>query len=307
MGLETMEKNSSEGAVQVVDLHVHTSVSDGTYSPRAAVELAKQGGLRAIAITDHDTVQGNKEALDAGKELGLEVIPGVEISVEWEKRAVHILGYFIDWQNDVLASELQNLVRFREERNPKIIEKLNALGVAISYTEVKEVAGEGTIGRPHFAQVLVEKGYVRDGDEAFTKYLQRGAPAYVEKKRLTPREGVTLIRNAGGIAVLAHPFTIEGIDGRRLEHVITHFKQEGIEGVEVFYSMHTQEQTRQLEALAKKHGLLITGGTDFHGAQKPKLRLGKGFGNLHVPYHWLEEMKNYLRRQEHYDERAGKV
>jgi predicted metal-dependent phosphoesterase TrpH len=184
-------------SLELIDLHIHTSASDGTFSPQEIVRLAKRKGLKAVGITDHDTVDGNEEAIKAGVEIGLEVIPGVEISVEWEGRPVHILGYYIDVENKVLQSTLKNLIAFREERNPQIIKRLNSLGLNISYADVKAIAGDGTaIGRPHFAQVLVDKGYVKDGDEAFKKYLKRGGPAYVEKKRLTPQEGIQLIKDA---------------------------------------------------------------------------------------------------------------
>ena len=278
----------------MVDLHIHTSASDGSHSPRRIVELAKSKGLRAIAITDHDTVEGNDEAVEMGATLGVEIIPGVEISVEWEKRAVHILGYFIDWKNEELVSELQNLNCYREERNPKIIEKLNRLGMLLSYEEVKKVAGEGTVGRPHMAQVLVEKGYAKNGDDAFQKYLQRGAVAYVDKKRLSPRQGIDLIKKAGGIAVLAHPFIIDGLDAKDIEQTIIHFKNEGIEGLEVFYPMHSWEQRQYLQTIAQEQGLLQTGGSDFHGDQKPKILIGRGFGDLQISYRLVEEMKKAL-------------
>jgi len=278
----------------LIDLHIHTSVSDGTCSPREIVSLAQKQRLKAIAITDHDTVDGNEEAIKAGKEIGLEVIPGVEISVDWDRRPIHILGYYIDWKNKKLEAELQNLIEFREERNPQIIKKLNLLGLNISYDEVKMMAGEGTVGRPHFAQVLIEKGYVKNGEEAFKKYLRRGAPAYVEKKRLSPQEGIQLIRNSGGIAVLAHPFAIEDINDRKMEQFIIQFKPKGIEGIEVFYSMHTTQQTLQLQAIAKRHNLLMTGGSDFHGELKPKIFLGRGFGHMRVPYELVIRMKKKL-------------
>ena len=263
--------------------------------PAGNSAAGQKQGLKSIAITDHDTIEGNEEAIKAGRELGLEVLPGVEISVEWEGRPIHILGYYINWEAEELRSTLRNLIDFREERNPKIIKKLNSLGLNISYEEVKTVAGEGTtIGRPHFAQVLVDKGYVKNGDQAFKKYLKRGAPAYVEKKRLSPREGIQLIKNAGGIAILAHPYSTDGIKDNNMEKFIIHFKQLGIEGVEVFYPMHNSKQTLKLKTLAEKHGLLATGGTDFHGEQKPDIQLGKGFGSLKVPYELITRMKEKL-------------
>ena len=280
---------------ELIDLHIHTSASDGTYSPQEIVDLAKKQGLKAIAITDHDTIEGNKDAIEAGMKKGMEVIPGVEISVEWNKKPVHILGYYINWKNEKLSMELQKLIKFREERNPQIIKKLNLLGLSISYDDVKMRAGEGTIGRPHFAQVLIEKGYVKNEDEAFKKYLKRGAPGYVEKRRLSTQQGIQLIKNAGGIAVLAHPFTIEGINHREMERFILFFKKIGIEGVEAFYPLHTVQQTQQLQAIAKRYDLLITGGSDFHGKQKPQIQLGRGFGNMRIPYELVIKMKERLK------------
>ena len=280
----------------LVDLHIHTSTSDGSYSPKEIVDLAKKQGLKAIAITDHDTIGGNKEAVEAGMDRDLEVIPGVEISVEWDKGPIHILGYYIDWENRKLASQLKNLIAFREERNPQIVKKLNLLGLQLSYDEVKKVAGEGAVGRPHFAQVLVKRGYVKNEDQAFKKYLQRGASAYVDKKRLSPQEGIHLIKDAGGIAVLAHPFTTDGIIHKEMEQCICHLRQLGIEGIEALYPLHTAQQTLQLQDLAKKHKLLVTGGTDFHGKQKPQILLGRGFGNMRVPYHLVIEMKKALKK-----------
>jgi len=276
----------------LIDLHIHTSASDGTFSPQKIVKMAKKKGLRAVSITDHDTVDGNEEALKAGTEIGLEVIPGVEISVEWEGRPVHILGYFIDVKNKVLQSTLKNLIAFREERNPQIIKRLNALGVNILYEDVRTIAGDGTaIGRPHFAQVLIEKGYVKNGDEAFKKYLKRGGSAYVEKKRLTPHEGIQIIKNASGIPVLAHPYSIDGIKNKDLEHFILQFRGMGIEGIEVFYPLHNPQQTLKLKTFAERYGLCITGGTDFHGEQKPDIKLGSGFGALKIPYELIIKMR----------------
>ena len=286
----------------MIDLHIHTSASDGSFSPREIVKIAKEKGLRAVSITDHDTVDGNEEAIKAGTEIGLEIVPGVEISVEWEGRPVHILGYFIELGNYGLRATLKSLIDFREERNPKIIHKLNMLGLSITYDEVKTAAGNGTtaIGRPHFAQVLIEKGYVKNGDEAFRKYLKRGGAAYVEKKRLTPHEGVQLIKDASGIPVLAHLYNIDGITNKDLEHVILQFKGMGIEGIEVYYPLHNVQQTLKLKTLAEKLGLYITGGTDFHGEQKPDIQIGSGFGALRIPYELIIKMK------ERYEDKKSK-
>lgn len=279
----------------MIDLHIHTSASDGTYSPKDIVSLALKTNLKAIAITDHDTIEGTAEAVREGGKVGLEVVPGVEISVEWHNSSIHILGYYIDGTKKALSSELNNLIRYREERNPRIIEKLNSLGIDISYDEVKTAAAGGTIGRPHFAQVLIEKGYVKNGNEAFRKYLQRGASAYVDKKRLSPQEGIQLIKEAGGIAVLAHPFMIDSIGENKIEELILKLKHMGIGGIETLYPTHNVQQTLQLKTIAEKYSLLLTGGSDFHGKQKPNIHLGTGFGKLRVPYKLLTRMKKTLK------------
>ena len=188
-----------------IDLHTHSTASDGTFTPTKLVHYAKTKGLRALALTDHDCIDGLKEAMAAGKDVGVEVIPGVELSAEFPNGTMHILGFFVDPSDPIFLQRLATLQEARSQRNPKIVKKLQDLGVKIAYEEVVAASGGGQVGRPHFAQVLMEKGYVKTIGEAFEKYLRNGGPAYVEKERFSPEGSIALIHEAGGVAVLAHP------------------------------------------------------------------------------------------------------
>ncbi len=278
----------------LIDLHVHTTASDGTLTPAKTVFHAVRCGLAAVAITDHDTVDGVAEALAAGAEAGLEVVPGVEISVDYPGE-MHILGYFLDPQNPELLAGLELLRKYREVRNPRLAAKLRQLGLDISLEEVAAVAAGEVIGRPHFAVVMQQKGYVSSYDEAFELYLGAGKPAYVKKERLMPREGIALITAAGGIPVLAHPKYLAAGGENSLEELVRELKGYGLKGIEVFYTTHTPGETGQYCRLAGRFGLVITGGTDFHGANKPEIAIGTGGGDLKVGYHLLEKLKE-LRR-----------
>ncbi|HDD45246.1 MAG TPA: PHP domain-containing protein [Candidatus Desulfofervidus auxilii] len=276
--------------MELIDLHTHSTASDGSFNPEELVLLAKKTGLKAIALTDHDTVEGLDKFLETGKKINLETIPGVELSAYFEKGTLHILGYFLDYHNKTFLSRLKSFQEARAERNPKIIKKLQDLGIAITYEEVKLVSGGGQIGRPHIARVLVEKGIVKDFDTAFEQFLKKGAPAYVEKERIEPKECIEMIIAANGIPVLAHPFTLH-LDNEALEAFIKKLKNWGLGGIEVYYTEHTPEQTAYYIQLAQKFELCITGGSDFHGKNKEGIILGKGYGNLEVPYYLLERLK----------------
>src|SRR5512137_1182473 len=211
-----------------VDLHLHTTASDGVLSPSEIVRYAKVKGLQAIAITDHDTIEGLEEGLSEGEKIGFEVIPGIEISAEHSSGSMHILGFFLDIHHPLLNEKLGYLQRARAERNPKIVGKLNQLGIDITYDEVLKASGGGQVGRPHFANVLIEKKYVRSFQEAFDRFLKKGAPAYVDKVRFTSGEAIHFIREAGGVAVLAHPNTL-GVNGHQeLEAVLLQLIGEGL-------------------------------------------------------------------------------
>jgi len=277
-----------------IDLHTHSTASDGSYSPTELVKLAKEMGLRALALTDHDTIEGLAEFIKTGKELDLETVPGTELSAYFEKGTLHILGYFIDFHSPKLKDRLKKLQEARAERNPKIVKKLQALGIPITYEEVVAISGGGQIGRPHFAKLLLQKGIVKTFDEAFERFLKRGAPAYVEKDKIFPRECLEIILEAGGIPVLAHPFTLH-LENDALEVFVKQLKDWGLRGIEAYYTEHTPEQTAFYLKLAEKYGLCVTGGSDFHGKNKPEIKLGLGYGNLRVPYRLLERLKEVAK------------
>ncbi len=249
----------------MIDLHTHSTASDGNLSPTALVEHACKMNLEAIALTDHDTVGGVGEALAAGEKNGFEVIPGIEISAESPNSTLHILGYYIDYRDNIFLQNISELQKARAERNPGIIKKLQGLGIEISYEEVIEESGTGLVGRPHFAQVLLKKGYVKNTQDAFDRYLKKGAPAYEDKFRFPPHEAISHILNAGGIPVLAHPNTLSCQNTAELESIVSDLKKYGLKGIEVYYSEHKSQQTKVYHQIADKLGLLITGGSDFHG------------------------------------------
>jgi 3',5'-nucleoside bisphosphate phosphatase len=274
-----------------VDLHLHTTASDGTRSPSEIVNYAKSKGLQAIAITDHDTIEGLTEAMAEGERIGFEVIPGIEISAEHTPGSMHLLGYFLDIHHPLLKERLEYLQKARAERNPKIVENLNRLGVKMTYDEVVKASGGGQVGRPHFAQVLLEKGYVRSFQEAFDRFLKNGASAYVDKFRFTSAEAIHFIGAAGGVAVVAHPNTLGNNNSRALEAILLQLVREGLRGIEVFYPEHSPVETAQYKFLAEKHGLLMTGGTDYHGIEGNELEIGVGRGDMKLPYTIIENLK----------------
>jgi predicted metal-dependent phosphoesterase TrpH len=247
--------------VSLVDLHIHSTASDGKYSPAALVNKAAKIGLRFISLTDHDSIKGIAPAIKAVKAFPrLTFIPGVEISTDLPEGEAHILGYFIDYNSPVLEKEL---LRFRDSRlgrGQRMVEKLRGLGITIDWKQVQKIAGDGAIGRPHIAQAMLEKGYIKTFEEAFEKYIGHGGPAYVEREKLTPEEAVALILRAGGLPVLAHPFTVKDP-----ETMVKSLKTVGLVGIEAYYKDNTPEQTAATLKLAEKYGLIATGGTDYHG------------------------------------------
>jgi predicted metal-dependent phosphoesterase TrpH len=276
---------------RIIDLHTHSIASDGSMSPAQLVRHAKDKGLAAIALTDHDTVEGVCEALDEGNRIGIEVIPGIEISTRY-KPEMHILGYFFD--NDSYLSvqkELTEVRKGRENRNYKIINRLNELGFDITEEEVKAISLSDTVGRPHFARLLVEKGYVKTMQEAFDKYLGKGGLAYFKRNELEPIDGIKLIKKADGIPVLAHPVLLN-MNYSDLDNLLMELKEYGLCGIEAIYSENSKEETGNLLRLAIKHELLVTGGSDFHGTYKNGIEIGFGRGNLKVPYELLEKLKS---------------
>ena len=274
-----------------IDLHIHTTASDGSLTPSQVVRYAKEKNLKAISITDHDTIEGNEEAIMEGRREGIEVVPRVEISVDYSPGTMHMLGYFITIEDTPLKEKLTILQDSRADRNPKIVKKLNEMSLALTYDEVAQESGGGQIGRPHIARVLVKKGYVKSIQEAFNKYLGKGAPAYIDKFRLSAKEAITVITNAGGIPVLAHPFTLNCNKSDELDDLVERLVEQGLEGLEVYYSEHDERNTSHYHLLAKRYNLVITGGSDFHGKNMQGIDLGTGRGNLKIPYTLLERLR----------------
>jgi predicted metal-dependent phosphoesterase TrpH len=279
-----------------IDLHTHTTASDGSLSPEDLVRLAKQQGVTALAVTDHDSVAGLSRALAEGQRLGVEIIPGIEISCLYKDIELHILGYFINPEDPLLQPTLARYLASRDDRNPRIVERLRALGCDLTYEEVKSLAGAATIGRPHIAKVLMRKGYVRSVTEAFDRYLADGGPAYVTRVLPTPEEAIGLIRQVGGLPVLAHPVYASRLK-EPIEQVCATLKRFGLAGLETVYSSHTPQQTDHYRQVARDLGLLVTGGSDFHGDSKPNLLVGTGYGGLEVPADLLEPMRALVQDQ----------
>jgi hypothetical protein len=280
-----------------IDLHVHSTASDGSYAPGEVVRLAKEANLAAMALTDHDTVEGLDEALAAGEALGLEVIPGVEISARFAGDSMHIVGLFIEHHDGQLNGRLEVLKKARADRNPKIVAKLNALGLKVSMDDVIRLSGGGQVGRPHIARALLEAGYVRSVQEAFDTYLRNGGPAYVEKFRFPPAEAIAMIREAKGVPVLSHPFTLGLGSAAALRELLKELQALGLAGLEVFYSDHTPEQEALYLRLARELDLLLSGGSDFHGLNKPDTALGSMPSQKKLTYDLLRPLKEWRRRE----------
>ena len=272
----------------LIDLHIHSTYSDGTLSPCAIVDLATKTGLQVIALTDHDTVAGVAEARVHGKRTGIEVIPGIEISSWLDNIPLHILGYRFRYKDNGLQQRLHRLQEGRQVRNEKILAKLNHLGIDLTMAELTAFSEHGQAGRPHIAQLLVNRGAVPTMEQAFKRYLRRGAAAYAERFKYYADEAITMIREAGGIAVLAHPLTLDpGL--KAIPGLLQELQQLGLQGVEVYYPTHSSQTVRKLKKMAAELGLLITGGSDFHGNNRSKAPLG-GTKKSRVPQHILETL-----------------
>lgn len=278
-----------------IDLHTHSTASDGTLSPRELVRAAADAGLSALALTDHDTVDGLPEALAAGEEFGVEVIPGCELSCESDAGWMHIVGLWLPEHPSGLVEAFKWVLEGRKNRNHDIVAKLNELGIDVTYEEIAELAG-GVIGRPHFARILHQKGVVETVQEAFDVYLGTGGKAYIPKRKLSPERALGLLKAEGATAVLAHPFMLE-MTVDQLEAKLRELMDHGLDGIEVFYTEHTPEQVEKYGRLAEKLGLLVSGGSDFHGEVKPHISLGRGRGELDIPYELVERMKASRRDQ----------
>jgi len=274
-----------------IDLHTHTTFSDGTFSPTELVGLAAEKSIKVIAITDHDNFDGVLEAVKCGKEKNVTIVSGIEMSTDFESKEIHILGLFIDINNNDFNSVLKSLKEKRKKRNKIAIEKLQKLGVDITYDELETISSNKIITRAHFARILIKKGYVKSLREFFDKYMGEGKPAYVKREVVSPEKTISLINNSGGVAILAHPL-LYNMTNNKLNEMICYLKDLGLKGIECIYSTHTEKDTRYLISVAEKYGLRISGGSDFHGANKPDIDLGTGYGNLYVPYELFENLKN---------------
>lgn len=274
--------------MNTIDLHIHTSASDGTCSPGEVVRRAHELGLSAVAITDHDTVSGCAEAAAVGQELGLEAVSGVELTSRYGK-TIHILGYFVRTNSPALTRTLDGIVAERNARNRKMAAMMAADGLAVDYAEMQQRFG-ASIGRPHFGEVLVELGKAETVQDAFDRYIEKGQRYYLPRKMISIERSVEVIREAGGVPVLAHPFQYR-MEESVLRQLIEHCMDHGLLGLECRYSLYNEEQSQYLLRLAKEYGLVPTGGSDFHGSNKPHIALGSGTGTLSVPAAWLEGLR----------------
>ena len=273
-----------------VDLHTHSTASDGTFAPDAVARLAKQSGLVGFALTDHDTIAGLEAAANAARELAIDFVPGVELSCEFpHPGTLHLLAYCIDPHNPQLREMLARLIQARDARNPRMVRRLNELGIAISLEEVEDAAGGEVVGRPHMAAVLVRKGYVSSVKDAFNKYLGQGAAAYVEKERLSPREAIATVLAAGGLPVLAHPIQLRAENDAQLERIVKDLTDLGLAGIEVIHSDHDAALIEKYTKLADRFGLLKTGGSDFHGVNKKEIQLGNANGRR-IPRQFMDDL-----------------
>jgi len=271
--------------VSTIDLHIHTAASDGAHTPAEVVSMAQQAGLRVISITDHDALDALPAAIKAASDTDLQVIPGVEISCEGQRSDVHLLAYHVDWHNQTLGDALTRSQHARVGRAQAILKRLKGLGIDLPWDRVLQLAGEGAIGRPHIAAALTESNHVSSVREAFDLYLGRDRPAYVSRLKLQPEEAIRLVRSAGGVPVLAHPWGQEG--------VIPRLVRAGLAGIEAYYAGYSDEVVANLVALAKRYGLVTTGGSDFHGfAVMPD----RAIGSARVPSHCVRALEGQHRR-----------
>ncbi len=273
-----------------IDLHVHSNASDGTLSPASVVELAAQKGLSAIALTDHDTIEGIPEALEAAKSLPLEVIPGIELSCVYLGEEIHILGLYVDLADKNFITETDTLKDIRMKRNTEMIRRFQNAGINITLSEVQAGNPDTVITRAHFARVLLEKGYVTNMDQAFKKYLSYSGPYCPRKEKITPEHAMKILRDCNASPVLAHPYQYH-LGDKKTEELVSYLKEMGLHGLEVYHSSNNQYESGKLKKLAKKYQLFPTGGSDFHGTNKPDIDLGSGRGGLRISALLLDDIK----------------
>ncbi|GHO86774.1 PHP domain-containing protein [Dictyobacter formicarum] len=267
-----------------IDLHTHSTASDGLYSPTDLLQQAQQVGLKVLALTDHDSTEGIAEATEAARRLGIDFIPGIELNSDVDRGEIHVLGYYLEYQRPEFQATLKVLRDARIRRGQRMVELLNEQGINVSWERVRELA-QGAVGRPHVAKALMEAGYVQSIPEAFDKYIGKGCPAYVPRYKLTPEEAVRLINSANGLAVLAHPIELPGLD--QLQQWLPGLQKAGMVGLETYYGPYTHEDEQALLSLARRYNLIPTGGTDFHGPGIHPTPLGGRF----VPPEAVERLK----------------
>jgi len=268
---------------KTADLHIHTAFSDGTFTPEEVMAHANRVGLGCIAISDHDCVDAIRIAVKLQKSYNVELIPAVEITAQEKKKELHILGYFIDWQDERLTEILKQICRDRKERIYRMADRLKEYGIDADAEEVLKFAGKGAVSRLHVAKYLTEKDFLPSVKVAFDKYIGDGKPCYVSRFRFSLKEVIDIIKDAGGIAVIAHP----GLNN--VSQMLPTLVENGIEGIEVYHSDHTKSVAKELEQFAHKHNLLITGGSDCHGMNKGKVLMGK----IRLPYRYVEKLKEF--------------
>lgn len=275
-----------------IDLHTHSNASDGTMTPTELIKYAKDKGLKAIALTDHDTIDGIEEAVQASKTYNLEFVPGIEFAADFNGKEFHILAYYIDYRNDYFKQTIKKIQIDRQNRNIEMIELLKKLGFDVDISELYSISGgKNVVTRAHFAKLLLKKGYINTLDEAFKKYLSDGCPAYIPRKILNSKQCIELIIENNAIPVLAHP-TLYKMTMHQIELAIKELINYGLKGVESIYPLYTNQQESDLKAIAKKYNIKITGGSDFHGANKPNIDLGTGIGkNIFIPYEILNDLR----------------
>lgn len=275
---------------RIIDLHVHSNASDGTCTPTELVAEASRAGLSAFALTDHDTTDGIEEARAAAEKSGIELIPGVELSTEYEGCEIHVLGLYIDIHDQTLQQQMADFRHSRDNRNVYMLEKLRAVGFDITQEALEEKFPDAVITRAHIARFLLDKGYIPDMKTAFAKYIGDGCPCYVPRPKVTPMDAVSYILAAGGVPVLAHPVMYH-MERAKLLRMIHEMKAHGLRGIEAIYSENTPADEQIYKELARSEGLLISGGSDFHGTNKPDLYLGTGRGRLYIPYSLLDPIR----------------
>ena len=273
----------------MIDLHMHSIFSDGSMTPEELIAMGSKLGLKAMALTDHDTVAGVARFQAAAEQANMQVLTGVEVSADIESGTLHVLAYGVDIHNRMLLEHLRWIREGRDERNREILHKLNRMGIRLTMEEVARYAGADVVGRPHIAQALIERKHARDKRDAFDRFLAKGKPAYAERRRLESGSTLELIRLAGGLPIVAHPFTLKRT-GKELKSYLADLKQQGLAGIEIYYTEHTPDMQRTYAQLADELGLLVTGGSDYHGSMSPGIHMGSGTGALMVPddvYHSL--------------------